>query len=778
VSDTKWQTCKRAGVECAGCGRADTCTMSPDGTAFKCWRDGGKIFQTKPRTGKKDGRDSGTATARKSYKKPAATYATADAAIDSVAHFLPGAKLVAAWTYYTIGGDEFARVARFDLADGSKQFRPIHRIVNGWKIGDPPGPWPLYRVGELPDFGAVFVAEGEKACDAARDIGLPTTTSAHGSAAATKTNWSPLAGRDVVILRDNDQPGLKYAMSVANILTELDPPARVKILLLPDLPKGGDVVEFLEARDSVETETIVKEVEMLAAAVEPVKFADVAVDAAGEKIFAGDPIPLERPAPPDFPPGSIPGALGRFIDAIARETETPRALPCCIGLSAVAAVSQGTFQVNPEPGYFEPLALWVVPVLEPGTRKTAVFSRMTDPHMKWESARRKSAELEISTVTALLKSHEARVDRLRSDAAKSKSSVAYEKATAEIAELELGKPNVPIVPCLLADDVTPEHVATIMGRNDERIAIMSDEGGSFSTIAGRYSKGVANVDIFNKAFSASFVKVDRGSRPPIFLAKPVLTFGLAVQPVVVRELAKNPTLRHSGFVDRFLWTLPDPRLGHRQLEQNPTPAPIADDYEKLILELADVEKVTNEYGERVPHTLKLSQGAYTLWKGFQREVETMLRDDGALKHLRGWASKLPGTTARIAGVIHVAGLTFRAVAQREIQADTMAAAVSLARLFIDHAVVVFDAMKADTATEAAKSLWAIIERNRKITFTARDVWHPLRGTYKRVADVEPGFVKLVDHRLIGEIPSTDDRTLGRPAKRLFRVHPQIVEGWR
>src|SRR5689334_4324615 len=47
----RWQTCKAAGVECAGCNKSDTCTVSPDGTVFKCWRDGGRLIQTKPHNG-------------------------------------------------------------------------------------------------------------------------------------------------------------------------------------------------------------------------------------------------------------------------------------------------------------------------------------------------------------------------------------------------------------------------------------------------------------------------------------------------------------------------------------------------------------------------------------------------------------------------------------------------------------------------------------------------------------------------------------------------------
>jgi hypothetical protein len=47
------------------------------------------------------------------------------------------------------------------------------------------------------------------------------TTSSGGGQAATKTDWSPLAGRSVLIWPDNDEAGLKYAVAVATILIGL-----------------------------------------------------------------------------------------------------------------------------------------------------------------------------------------------------------------------------------------------------------------------------------------------------------------------------------------------------------------------------------------------------------------------------------------------------------------------------------------------------------------------------------------------------------------------------
>lgn len=279
MSDTLWQTTKQAGIPCGACGNIGTCTVAPDRMAFKCWRDGGKVHQMNG-GGADAGGGHGTGYVGEAHRKPAPTrksaaraYATAEEAIDAVARKIEGAAMAGTWGYRDARGAEVMCVARFDREDGGKEFRPVHATKAGWKIGDPSGPLPLYRLNQLPADGRVWICEGEKATDAAVGLGLAATTSAHGSAAAEKTDWGPLAGRDVVILPDHDEPGAKYARAIARITVKLG--ARVKIVKLPGLPNGGDVVEYIGARDSMESEWIAQSIAVLADATPFINRSDV-----------------------------------------------------------------------------------------------------------------------------------------------------------------------------------------------------------------------------------------------------------------------------------------------------------------------------------------------------------------------------------------------------------------------------------------------------------------------------------------------------------------------
>lgn len=261
---TTWPKATRE-YPCPKCGKINRCLIAPNGGAGICWRSGTKEVWHDGAIGNGDGHANGYIGAahrpKPTRKTTARSFATREAAIDVILTGIkkehPDAELTRVYEYHVCGGGLLFCVVRFDWS-GGKTFRPVHLHKNEWREGDPSGLLPLYRVDELPDTGPIYSLEGEKAVDAARVENLPAITSAHGSSAAEKSDWTPLAGREVVILPDHDEPGAKYARTVATILVKLNPPARVKIVNLPGLPEGGDIVEFLAAggtREQIESLT-------------------------------------------------------------------------------------------------------------------------------------------------------------------------------------------------------------------------------------------------------------------------------------------------------------------------------------------------------------------------------------------------------------------------------------------------------------------------------------------------------------------------------------------
>jgi uncharacterized protein DUF3987 len=128
------------------------------------------------------------------------------------------------------------------------------------------------------------------------------------------------------------------------------------------------------------------------------------------KTPAADPISLDDPLLPDLPPGIFPESSERFIDAVAVSTETPRGLAAMMEIGTIAAAVQRKYEVEVEPGYSEPLSLWVLPILPSGHRKTAVVNAVTDPLLRWEAEQiatmkpaiaksRSDREIELARIT-------------------------------------------------------------------------------------------------------------------------------------------------------------------------------------------------------------------------------------------------------------------------------------------------------------------------------------------------------------------------------------------
>ncbi len=94
--------------------------------------------------------------------------------------------------------------------------------------------------------GRKLVFEGEKVASLAKGLGLVATTSAHGARSAHKTDWSPMAGQEIVIVPDAGDAGERHAAEVLAILSKLRPMATVRISRLPGLSDGEDLEQWIE----------------------------------------------------------------------------------------------------------------------------------------------------------------------------------------------------------------------------------------------------------------------------------------------------------------------------------------------------------------------------------------------------------------------------------------------------------------------------------------------------------------------------------------------------
>ena len=151
----------------------------------------------------------------------------------------------AIYNYRNADGNLMFQVLRKEPKDFIQR-RPIGK---GGYIYDLKGVPPiLYRLPELNDADPtewIFVVEGEKDADNLAQLGLSVTTSPMGAGKWKRIDDTPLHGRNIVILPDNDDAGERHAKDIATAL--IGKAAQVKVLNLPNLPPKGDVSDWLSA---------------------------------------------------------------------------------------------------------------------------------------------------------------------------------------------------------------------------------------------------------------------------------------------------------------------------------------------------------------------------------------------------------------------------------------------------------------------------------------------------------------------------------------------------
>ena len=151
-------------------------------------------------------------------------------------------------------GNPVHRVERKEAFDANgkrcgKAFPQSHWNGTDWSPGVKGITLRLYHLPDIirsaDDGATVWYCEGEKDADRLKALGLVATTNAKERATLDRLDATPLRGRRVCILVDNDVAGRKTADHVARKIAPVV--SSVRLLALPGLPEKGDVSDWLDA---------------------------------------------------------------------------------------------------------------------------------------------------------------------------------------------------------------------------------------------------------------------------------------------------------------------------------------------------------------------------------------------------------------------------------------------------------------------------------------------------------------------------------------------------
>lgn len=652
-------------------------------------------------------------------------------------------QIVARYGYRDEADELLLQVVRYE-PKGFRQRRP--KVGGGWE-------WSVKGVRSipyrLPEFLAepmqpVAIVEGEKDVDNLARIGVLATCNAGGAGKWTAQHAEFLRDRHVFILPDNDEPGRRHAHQVAMALQSIA--ASVRIVELPGLRDKGDVSDWIATGG---TKAKLKRL----------------VDAAPDWLPAAVEVwkeieSLDNRDLPPFPTHVLPDVLRRFVEQESHATQTPADLAGLLALAVCSAAIARRVEVEPRPGWREPVNLFVAVFLEAGNRKSAVFTNATRPLRDFESELIEEARLEFARAQSKRRQDELRLKRLEKTAAEKGDAEARQEAS-ELAEAMAAQLE-PTLPRLIVDDATNEKLEMILAEQGGRLASMSPEGNVFDVMAGRYSNsGSPNFDVYLKGHSGDDLNIDRVTRQSVRVSRPSLTCAYAMQPAVIVGLAEKAAFRGRGLLARFLYAAPESWIGQRIIAPEPVSGATREAFRQTVRALADLE------GE---HVLGLTADASAAFEQWEAEIEAMLGDGGQMELMRDWGAKLAGATLRLAAVLHCVE---REPAER-MDAETIAAAVEVARYLIPHAELVLNMMLAneETADDDARYVLRWIERHGRREFTKTEAQHHGKRRFPKADDIDPALAELARRAYIRSKPS-EATGPGRPPSPSYEVNPAV-----
>lgn len=593
-------------------------------------------------------------------------------------------------------GDELTRYVYTDAA--GKPTRTVHRMDG--KQFTQSGDKRIAQLFRLPQIieavdacRRIWLVEGEKDVLALETYGETATTAPMGAKNFHRVDVGPLKNATVVAVVDRDAAGEAWAELVTKRLAGF-----VRALKFVQAVEGKDAADHIVSGHKLD-EFVPHQ---------------PAVAAGGWD----DPLPLGWPTRlPAFPVHALPGVFGEYAAALAVETQTPVDLPGVVIVGTLAASIGGRVRVVVRRGWSEPTNIYAVPVLPPGSRKSAVVSTCEAP---LDAAERQLLEELAPLIRDAMIERDVRekyAEQQKQKAIKQPDAILLLEAqdAARVAE----DVRVPAWPRLLADDATPEALVKLLADQGGRIAALSAEAGIFDSLAGRYTNKT-NLEPLLKAHAGDSIRVDRRSREPERVDRPALTMIASIQPYALQDMVSRPEFGGRGLLARVLWSLPADLVGYRDENAPPVSEALTARYQRIVTALA-----VDMYKRDTVVTLSLSDGAYKVLIEYMRQVEIMLRSDGPLgesRLLKDWGSKLVGAVARISGGLHVAaGLESLT---EPIRDTTMEAAIEIGEYFRAHAVGALrssDEVRGQQVEDSARTLLAYLGGKGLDSFVVRDL---------------------------------------------------------
>jgi hypothetical protein len=639
----------------------------------------------------------------------------------------------------------------------------------------------LYGLPELIDGvragKTVYHVEGPKDVETARKkLGVVATTS------GSTSSWRPefrayYTGADVVVIPDNDDPGRKYAEAVAQDLLQVA--KSVKVLHLPDLPKGGDLTDWLNSGHAPEEFfTVVEETEIYAPEEE-------------EPWPEPTPIEVKLPGVMELDPSLLPVPLRGWVkDVSERMDNAPPDFAAAATIVVAAALLGRKVGIRPkrQDDWTVVPNLWGGLVGPPASMKTPALEQAIKPVKRLAAEAQEAHEkmlrehdLDLMVVEAeriaLKKKLEATAKKV---AAASASRGDLEEVRQEIEDLE--EPETPAERRYMTNDATIEKIAEILRDNPDGILYYRDElMGWLRSLdkAGREADRAFYLEAWNGNGSFSVDRIGRGSLHVPAVCVSVLG-GIQPGPLTTYVTdALEEAEKADGLLQRFqVLVYPDLR-GYDPVDRWPDLEAKNRAYE-VFKNLADLD--AEAFGARVDEDgevpyIRFDAEAQEVFDGWRAEFEPRFR-----KAVGEYPAAIESHFMKYRSLFASLALIFEAVdfvdnaegAGKAVRKMSALRAAAWCEYLESHAMRVYSPTL-DVATAAAKTLLdrievGDVEHGAKVREIYRNQWSQLTMPEEVAAAIEV----LEEHGWVRQVTAKPGPRGGRPSEALH-VHPDLRE---
>ena len=610
----------------------------------------------------------------------------------------------------------------------------------------------------------LWITEGIKKVDSGLSNGVPCIVGLTGvwnylSEKTRRPDWDEflLKGREVVVAFDSDvmtKESPRAAIARLAAWLEQLQGATVRYLILPELPDGSKCgLDDWFANEGTRLE-----------------LDDLLVDELPKSVMDWDtPISIDPMAGPPVPLNALPGTLGRFVSAVAEETQTPPDLALCAVLAAIGAADRGRSIVSiPALNWDEPIHPQTVPTSPPATRKTQIIRRVFAPMHNWEKRRWEIEGPMLREWESRNRVLEKQLSSAENGAGKPREGEPIQNSEAlrmaAVEELHQHQGRRPVLSRVITDDATPEAVKSMMAEQGGAIAVISAESAFLSNIAGRYSNS-PDLDVLLKGHAGDGIIVDRKRQLPEHVDRACLTLCIMAQPKVIADLGAIEGFRERGGAARLLAVFPENTLGSRRLTATPVPDLLERQWEALLVRILDAP------ARMEPRRLTLSARAFEIFQQYREWHEPQLLPESPLADIQDWLGKLPGAVLRLAGLLHLS--LHDEPDGFPIESETIRNAITLGTYFTGHAQIMFRMMNGHHGQSAAGVVLNVLRNQEAESISRRDLFERVKGrsVFPTVASLVPALNVLEEYGWIRR-EQEGKGSRGRPSE-ILHLHPEI-----